>query len=432
MKDKEIKAIKASEIIGATNIADPIDETSKFFVDFSKLRTDFSEKIIYKSLGISTQDNQCTPLITPARIFLSGHRGTGKTSQLLKLKNDFSKTNCFLCVFCDVSEESLDLDNIDFVDIVLFMLEKLLEELDNKNIKISEDVIDSLYSWYATTIKIIEDKSGYSFDASQETEVKTVIPLFFKLASKVRIAITNKSETRNTIRQEFNNKYSDFCLKFNQFIIEVKEALKEKDILFIVDGFEKIGTFEDTKKILIDNSNKFVRIKTNLIITPPIELFYEIQKKDNLSTPMFFPLIKNSKESIEKFKDFIDKRIARNLFESDEIIENIIVLSGGSPREILRIIQNAYLHSETDIIDKESVQTAKRLLSNQIIDSLNKKELLVIGQIKEKNRVPASSELNQLLAKKAVLDYGNGTGKIINPLIEDVDKLQELLSLAND
>ena len=99
----------------------------------------------------------------------------------------------------------------------------------------------------------------------------------FSLVTKTKGKLSGSNSTKETIRTVFKNKFSDFSLKFNEFILDIKKYLLDnhisKDLLFIIDGFEKIGSLEDRKKILIDNSNKFVEIKANMIITLPIELF---------------------------------------------------------------------------------------------------------------------------------------------------------------
>ena len=79
--------------------------------------------------------------------------------------------------------------------------------------------------------------------------------------------------------------------------------------MFIVDGFEKIGSLEDRKKILIDNSNKFIEIKANMIITLPIELFSQATKLNEFAKSISFPLISLDKDSKKQFKKFIYKRV---------------------------------------------------------------------------------------------------------------------------
>lgn len=419
------------EILNAVEFNNPIDETDDFFTDFSNLRIGFSEKKIFKMLNINPNTNECNNLASAQRVFLSGHRGTGKTTELLKLRNEINKTNCFLTVFCDVSNEELDINNIDFVDVVIFMLEQLVKELDDKKISVRKEDVESFYDWYAQRVVEINEKTDASASIETEASVSVGIPSLFKLLTRTKAKLSASQDTKDTIRRVFTNKFSDFSMKFNEFILNIKETLKDqdiaKDLLFIVDGFEKIGTLEDRKKILIDNANKFVEIKTNMIIALPIELFSQVATLSNFSTPISFPLITLNKDGINKFKEFIYKRVDKKLFENEDTVEKIIMYGAGSPRETLKIIEEAYIAAEYETIDTISVNYAKDKISNEIASYLTKEEIELLKELSDKGSISYSDTLACLLVKKVVLEYGDGTTKKINPIILENEIYKKLV-----
>lgn len=416
-------------IINAVEFNHPIDETDDFFIDFSNLRKGFSENKIFKMLAINPSTQACNPLKTTQRIFLSGHRGTGKTTELLKLQNKINNTGCFFTVFCDVGNEELDLNNIDFVDIVIFMLERLVKALQEQQIEINNDDLETFYHWYNERISEINEKTDASASIEIEASAGINILSFVKLISKTKAKLSASQDTKDTIRRVFTNKFSDFSLKFNEFIFKIKETLREKEIannlLFIIDGFEKIGTLEDRKKILIENSNKFVEIDSNMIISLPIELFSQISTLSNFSTPISFPLITLNETGITKFKEFINKRIDISLFKDTETVEKIIEYGAGSPRETLKIIQEAYYEAENEWIDLKSVIDAKNKISNEIADYLTKDEIEVLKAFKTNSTIPYSDTLAGLLVKKVILQYGEG--REINPIIADNNTYKKLM-----
>ncbi|MFA6138332.1 MAG: hypothetical protein WC667_09615 [Sulfurimonas sp.] len=425
------KANNFYEILNAVEFNNPIDETDEFFTDFSGLRKGFNEKKIFKMLNINPNTKECNTLTSPQRVFLSGHRGTGKTTELLKLRNEINKTNCFLTIFCDVSNEELDINNIDFVDVVIFMLEQLVKELKDEKINISKKDVESFYDWYSQRIVEINEKTDASATIETEAKITIGIPSLFSLLTKTKAKLSASQDTKDTIRRVFTNKFSDFSVKFNEFILNVKETLKKentaKDLLFIIDGFEKIGTLEDRKKILIDNSNKFVEIKTNMIIALPIELFSQVATLSNFSTPISFPLITLDEKGIEKFKEFIYKRIDAQLFKDNETVENIIKYGAGSPRETLKIIEEAYIATEDEIIDAKSVEDAKDKISNEIANYLTKEEIEVLKELDSKGTISYSDTLAGLMVKKVVLAYGDGSTKQINPIILENETYKKLV-----
>ena len=425
------KANTFYEIQDAVAFNNPIDEKNEFYTDFSGFRKGFNEKKIFKYLNINPTTKECNKISQTLKLFLSGHRGTGKTTELLKLKNEIDETTCFFSVFCDLSDEELDVNNIDFIDIIILILEKLTKTLDDKKIDIPKANIKPFYNWYEQRITEINNQTDES--ASIEVEGKAGIDLFslFSLVSKTKGKLSGSNSTKETIRKVFKNKFSDFSLKFNEFILDIKDYLLKngisKDLLFIIDGFEKIGSLEDRKKILIDNSNKFVEIKANMIITLPIELFSEVSRLKEFASHISFPLITLDNNSKERFKEFIYKRIEKNLFDSEQTVEKIIYYGAGSPRETLKIISNAYIQAEGEIIDLKSVQDAQKSISEELMKYLDEKEISLLKQIYTKTKIPFSDELAKLMIKKVLLDYEDGLEREINPILLDNEDFINLI-----
>lgn len=427
------KANTFYEIQDAVAFNNPIDEKNEFYTDFSGFRKGFNEKKIFKYLNINPTTKECNKISQTLKLFLSGHRGTGKTTELLKLKNEIDETTCFFSVFCDLSDEELDVNNIDFIDIIILILEKLTKTLDDKKIDIPKANIEPFYDWYEQRITEINNQTDES--ASIEVEGKAGIDLFslFSLVSKTKGKLSGSNSTKETIRKVFKNKFSDFSLKFNEFILDIKDYLLKngisKDLLFFIDGFEKIGSLEDRKKILIDNSNKFVEIKANMIITLPIELFSEVSRLKEFASHISFPLITLDNNSKERFIEFIYKRIEKNLFDSEQTVEKIIYYGAGSPRETLKIISNAYIQAEGEIIDLKSVQDAQKSISEELMKYLDEKEISLLKQVYTKSKIPFSDELAKLLIKKVLLDYEDGLEREINPILLDN---QDFINLIKD
>ena len=82
------KANKFNEIDNAVRNNIPVTANHEFYTDFSDVRGDFEERVLYRALNVSTQDysfdweaNQTNKSL----LFLGGMRGSGKTSELAKI-----------------------------------------------------------------------------------------------------------------------------------------------------------------------------------------------------------------------------------------------------------------------------------------------------------------------------------------------------------
>lgn len=433
MEDLQAKDFYSIQDAVAFNI--PVDEAHPFYTDFSTFRSNFHESKIFKHLNINPTTKECNVLREPKKIFLSGYKGTGKTSELLKLTNTINSTKCYFSVFVDISDEELDANNIETIDILILMLEKLVKKLKDYGATVSPESIASFYDWYKTRIEEINQKVDVS--ASIEVEAKAKIGLldFFSILVKTKGKLQASDETKNTIRTEFKNRFSDFSMKFNEFILSLKEQFQVKseykDILFIIDGFEKIGSLEDRKKILVDDANKFTIIKTHMIITLPIELFSEKNHLSHFSTTVQFPLVDLGKEgATERFREFILKRVNETLF-SGNAIDEIIKFGAGHPRQTLQIISRAFVEADGEIIDENSVNAAVEIIGREMSE-VTDDEVEVLKKIIKKEIIGSSDVYTGLKSKNIILDYdSNSESSIVNPIVMANKTFQKHIEQSN-
>ncbi|MEA1956259.1 MAG: hypothetical protein U9N02_07190 [Campylobacterota bacterium] len=424
------KAITLYDIQDAVSIDTPVDSNSKFYENLTPYRSDFTDKKIFRQLNINPKTSECNPLKSSKKIFLSGYRGTGKTSELLTLKNKIDETKCYLTIFVDISEEELDTANIETVDILILMLEKLIEALEKKGADISDDVISDFYDWYKTKIvKEVNESLKGSAQIELKAESKVSLLSFSSLVANTKAKLQGSIESKKVIRQEINNNFKMFSMKFNEFIHSLVQQLREKehykDLLFIIDGFEKIGSLNDRKKILVDDSNKLTIIESHMLIALPIELFTEKNRLSHFSFTENFPLIDLSIDGAKEcFKNFILKRVDEKLFAKDAI-EMIVEFGAGHPRQTLQIINRAYFEAD-EILDTDSIKKAIQILGNEL-SKVSPDELKILKDINNNVLLAEDDCYTKLKAKNIVFEYGDDK-VTINPVVLENKKFKILLN----
>jgi hypothetical protein len=432
------KATSLEEVDSAVQFNVPVGPDHPFFTDFTDVRGDFEEKRVYMTLNVNPRTYKFTPRnggLNKTLLFLAGMRGSGKTSELAKIAQKLHNSEGFFCVTCNL-DEGLDLNDMEYMDILIFQLERLAEELQRIDLKLERGGIASLQKWYEERIKevnkVIKKSGGF------EVEVETSTPSLFsflKLSAKLKGNLEGSKENAEKIRTAFKKNFSDFSGKFNEFIENVNISLKQKkcgqEILFIIDGLEKVATADIRRKIVDDESNRIRQIKVNTIFTLPIELFSLEAKLRQFSDIVPFPFVKVVEKdgtiveaAVKRFTEFVLKRIDATVFESASIIREAILHSGGSPRELLRILQYAYLYSDFDegVISMEAAKKGISKLSAEYSRYLSQADLEVLKEVKEKNDKGAQTSFEpqylSLLEKLILLEYNDGTYKRVHPLVE--------------
>ncbi len=434
------KATTLEEVDNAVRFDIPISADHAFFTDFSKVRGDFEDKLIYRVLNVNSRTfifNRKANIHNRTLLFLSGMRGSGKTSELAKIANRLNHANGFFCVTCNLDDNNgLDLNDMEYMDILIFQLERLFEELKKHQLKINEGILSSLQKWFNERIKEVDKsiKGEGGFEIGVEAKTPSILS-FLGLTTKLKGNLSGSKTNATKIRTVFKTNFTDFARKFNEFIQHVNIALRKNkialEVLFIVDGLEKVATKDMRRKIVDEESNRIRQIKVHTIFTLPIELMALHQKLQTFSDVIPFPFVKIKrkdgsliKPAIAKFEEFIYKRIDAKLFDSADTVEKAILHGGGSPRELLRILNYAYLFADEDkgIIDIKALDKGIKKLAAQSAQYLSEEDLEQLKRLKENNEKGMPTPFNQgwqnLLEKLIVLEYNDGTYKRVNPIIE--------------
>ncbi|MFM8485466.1 MAG: hypothetical protein ACKOCH_03940, partial [Bacteroidota bacterium] len=109
------KANTLVEVDNAVRFDVPVTAEHPFYTDFSDVRGDFEDRMIYKTLNVHSRTlvyNREANRANRALLFLAGMRGSGKTSELAKITGKLHNKDCFFCVTCNL-DEGLDLNDME-------------------------------------------------------------------------------------------------------------------------------------------------------------------------------------------------------------------------------------------------------------------------------------------------------------------------------
>jgi len=436
------KAQSLIEIDFAVNFNIPVTPDHPFFVDFREVRGEFEEKVIFKHLNVNPQNfsfNRQVNKYNKTLLFLGGMRGSGKTSELRKYAKNLDNPDCFMCVFCNIDVD-LDVNDMEYMDIVILQLEKLIETANTKDIKLETRLVSTLNDWFSQRIKeintSIKEEGGIELEFSLQTP--SLLNQLLKMAGTLKTGILGSRENATIIRRTLKNKFSEFAREFNTFLEYVNIELRKKGIaqetLFIVDGLEKTLTADIRKKIIIDEANRLRQIRANTIFTLPVELMKERQKLITFSSIVSFPFVKivtragePIRGAIERFKEFVYRRIDPSLFDDESTVEKAIQYGGGSPRELLRLLEytNIYADETKGMITIEDLDKAIQKLASETSMYITPEEFDKLKIIESNNTLnrptPFDEVIQGLTEKLIVFEYNDGTYKRVNPLVEASD-----------
>ncbi len=439
------KAIQFDEIDQALRLNEPVGPDHEFHTDFSGMRGEFEEKVIYRSLNVSTAGgkfsyNHVKNANNKSLVFLGGMRGTGKTSELLGYAQKLSLPDCFFVVYCSLDID-LNLSDMEYMDILILQLEKLTKRLHEEKIKVNQGALKSLGKWFEE--QITEINRGIKGEASLEIgaglEKEGIWAKLLGIFAELKASVNASTERTTSVRSVLKKNFVPFKHKFNEFVAEsalaIRKAKKGKDILFVVDGLEKTLTPDIRRKIVIEESSRIRLIEANTIFVLPIELMKERQTLRQLTEFVCsFPNIKtrhrNGEElsaAINKMVEFIYRRIDPSLFDDnadDGLVKKMVHFSGGNPRELLRIVAyaNYFADEEKGKIDRAAFNKGIQKLARETTAYLTVKDFAKLKELKGNNDkmliTPYDETIDRLLEQVIIYEYNDGTNKLVNPIVE--------------
>lgn len=416
------KAKKLSEI-RLTCLNYPLDreDLTKFYVDTSEARGVDMLKRLTLSL-------EYVPSIYQHVLYL-GHRGSGKSTVLYQLEQNLSET--YNVIRFSV-QDHLDINRIDFVDLLFIMYERIFLSCadsigkSKENYKCLEDIYNK---WYASTEWQIEEEETYSSEISAEAGFglqTKLINLFSKLTSVFKFGGT---ETL-TIRKNVKLSIKEYIDRLNELVRIASEGCG-KPILLIFEDLEKIS-LNVAEKLFLEDSKHIPSINLHMVLTTPIYLKYSMQFRGivslNFTSVERCPMIAVTDAKKNKFeigfntmREIVYARVDKELIESIAL-DKAISYSGGVLRDLFGMLCEASLNCEIsgrNIISVEDIERAFLTLQETCSDAIKDFHIPVIEEVYNNPQGPINSSeiFVELMCAEIVVEYNGEQWRGVHPAV---------------
>lgn len=349
----------------------------------------------------------------PVKILFTGHRGSGKSTELNKLTSLLSSK--FLTVQFSV-RRVLDPLNVTYTDLLLSMAIRLFSEVtDQRLLKrrrralIGDALLDDVYRWFTQEIvleKIVEPQ----VDASLSANVNL---LFVKLEGKV----TTEAVTRRTIRERLEHRVSELVTKMDQVVAEVQRNTGRR-VLIVVEDIDKLD-LEAAKNLFLRHAISLNAPQAHIVYTFPVALRYDndwTHIKNSFSNRFILPNIRlrsfegaPNPEGVEVMQRMVLNRMEPSLILSDAL-DLAVAMSGGLPFTLMELIQNAALFARTQgksVIDRPSLEEAVTEIRSDFQGMLEPSHYLTLRQYSQTRWLENEEAVREVLHNLSLLEYAN-------------------------
>ncbi|QNT71014.1 hypothetical protein [Defluviicoccus vanus] len=310
-----------------------------------------------------------------AKIAFTGHRGAGKSTELLRLEHDLGDR--FTCLHLFVDENLIR--DCDYTDLLLWMVDAVVDRFASDRHPLKQQHVESV-EWFAE--KTLEDTSTVKAEIAAEMELKGQTKADWWVASlrllaRIKSRIQGNIEQRKVIRQTLQNYGRELVDRVNILLDQAQNALekanKAPDLLIVQDNLDRLPE-EVCRRLFFQNGDLLKQLRAHVIFTVPIAMILAPWNIGTVFENRFtMPMIKISNLDNEAYQPGIDALVrlvaARAdvdaVFTSNDIVAFLARMSGGSVRDLLRLINYAQLEARTDgktQIDQASADAAVKEL----------------------------------------------------------------------
>ncbi len=421
------------------------------YVEFESVRGGWE---VVRELGYKIKRSK-----QPTCQLYSGHRGVGKSTELLQLQEYLVKEKYFVVYFA-ADDEDIEPQDAEYADILLACTRHLveaIEQLQNHN---------PLLNWMRERWNSLKDIAltelsfkGLSF--------KKQVSVFAKIKNNLRVLPSKRRE----FRQIINSDTISFVEALNTFIMKVEKSLfiDSRGIVLIVDNLDRIvETKEEGKpsnydEIYLNWSEILLSLACHVIYTVPIAMIYSgqaTQLENNYDTPNVLPMVMVRNEDgsdniagLDKLKEvicrrlnLIDPRLVETLtgqvngldfpavFDSPETLRLLCSMSGGHVRNLMQLIQKALDWTDELPITAKAARRAVEEIRETYRKTVQEDQWEILARVCHLKEMDNDDEHLRLLLNRCLLEYRyyNKNDQLqtwynVHPLIEGIPRFQTAL-----
>lgn len=427
-------ATNLKAVYRACNPNVPLESDDTRYVDLSEVRG--THNIVN---DISKRINFCDEGQFHQQLF-TGHRGSGKTTELLRLKTELEKQKFFV-IYLDAGEQ-LDLGNLNYLDVLLSIAKEIEAQLRASDIALNPVLLDDLCQWFSERVIEENQSSELSGSGKSQAEAGIEIPFFAKLLSSITAEIKSGSSRRVSTRQKLEQELAVFISKLNALIGNARDEVKRHqyaDLVLVVDGLEKMAYrlmedgYSNHAHVFVLHAEQMKAPQCHIIYTIPITLAYNKNLgADFNSETIVLPMVKMNDQGIACLRQIIENRVdLSQTFDAPSDVTALIERSGGVVRDLMRLIQDAVINTDGLKIGREEIANACTTLTRDYERMLQNSEIKALFWVHKNKRVTGELIYARSLSERIILEYQNGVRwAALHPAVLAVPWLQRAFAEA--
>lgn len=383
-----------------------------------------------KKFGLDLADKSFVN-IGQSHILLFGPIGCGKSTEIRRFVKEVEATGKLKPAVVSISDR-LDKNNLRYADVLLCLAEEAVELCIRERILIDETTLRPLRDWFVEQIKTVEKATELQATLQTEASAGGGLPFIASLLAKITTAVKTNATYKTQLRDVVRNGFSQFADHFNALLAHVESRIASdkhfQRVLFVIDGTDKM-TGDDARRFFVEDSEQLLAIRALVLYTAPLSLKYEGAAPIRLNSDLTLPIVKLHQRDGTRFVEgwagltaLLEKRADPAAFASPDLFDRLIEMSGGHPRELMRLLKLCceFAGSRIEAADVESAIDALAADYRMFLEPEDYRLLANIDQAGGEH-LGNDARTCKLLHRLALLAYNNGSWRETHPVVRTLE-----------
>ncbi len=420
------------EAIGRCNPEEPLGPGDPRWHDFDPVRgTNLHTSISRLLRGAEAEKKH-------SHIALAGHRGCGKSTELNRVKAE-ALAEGYLPLYALVNELA-DPNEISFGDLFLLML-RLLDDAfraDPKLKPLPEKTVKAVTDWFRDIVQIEEQEIERAIEYSGGAGLGVKTP-FAKLLFGLSALRKTTGKRREEVKQAVEKYPEPLRNNLNLLLDDAKKIAQEaypRGLLFILDNLDRY-TPDMIDSAVLKHGDLFNGADAHILFVVPISLLYNppgesVEDRFDLETLPMIPVFRRADRRtpdgavLDTAAEAIFKRVDRSLFADPALAHELARLSGGCPRDLLRLLKRALLETG-ERIDTRAVSRAASVARGEMARKLTLAHFAILARVHLDGAIDPDETGRFLLYRRAALEYDGERWVGVHPLLWDTPEFKTAL-----
>ena len=441
MSFERAQALK--DVFRVTNPILPLESGDPQYVDCTEVRG--NEDVVsqlFDTIIWAGEENYTHQLFT-------GHRGCGKSTELLRLKTRLEGAG--YSVFYFEASDDLDLNDVQYSDIILSIARRVIIDSTQLGINLDESLLEHVLDWFAETLYTKEQwrdiQRTLEAEASLGVGLPPQMPLIAKLLARVTGQIKSGEQIKNTIRRQLDPQISQLIERTNLLLSEARNKLN-RPLAIIVDNLDRIALQEishdrtNHDMIYIEHGGQLCDLAAHVIFTIPISMFYSVRAP--VLTSIFpdyvvLPMIKGRNQDgqtnemgMQALRLILERRIVLEQAFTDDAIAFLCQRCGGHPRDLMILVRYSTRYAQNRWprpIDLNAATRAVGRLITEYSRMIPEEHYPLLARVYLDKSILNNGAHRLMLYNLSVLEYYNGTPPWhdVHPVVLELPKFRVAL-----